>query len=372
MSRNFRVHGLAVTFACACLTAGALSPARAAEPAAEFAVTAAQMQALGVTVRKLVKPAGIDGLPVPARVVLSPGQDVVVGAPVDGVIDRLLVGPQDAVKSGRPLLRIVSPEFVAMQLRLMEASSRARLSRQTLDREKQLFADGIIAERRVQEAQAAEQTDAAAVRQAEVQLRLVGADPAVIRNAAAGGKLEDGFELRARTDGLITALDAKPGQRVKDADPLVRIADLRQLWLDIQVPVDAASARAGEIAIVGRDAVAAAQSVGAVVGDSQTVTLRARVTRGAEKLRLGEVVQVRVPFAAAEGWALPLQSVTRQDDRAVVFVRSAKGLVATSVRVLASAGQSVQVQGALEAGDEVAVSSVIALKAAWLGKGGGE
>ena len=42
------------------------------------------------------------------------------------------------------------------------------------------------------------------------------------------------------------------------------------------------------------------------------------------------------------------------------------------VVVLDSAGQSIRVKGALSAGQEIAVSSVIALKAAWLGKGGSE
>ena len=53
-------------------------------------------------------------------------------------------------------------------------------------------------------------------------------------------------------------------------------------------------------------------------------------------------------------------------------MRSPKGFVATPVTVLSSAGQSVQLQGSLRSGQELAVSSVIALKSAWLGKGGGE
>ena len=42
------------------------------------------------------------------------------------------------------------------------------------------------------------------------------------------------------------------------------------------------------------------------------------------------------------------------------------------VTVLDSAGQSIRVKGALSAGQEIAVTSMIALKAAWLGKGGSE
>jgi hypothetical protein len=64
--------------------------------------------------------------------------------------------------------------------------------------------------------------------------------------------------------------------------------------------------------------------------------------------------------------------VVRQGDKAYVFVRNGTGFTAVPVNVLASAGQTVQVSGALQAGQEVAIASVIALKAAWQGKGGGD
>ena len=67
-----------------------------------------------------------------------------------------------------------------------------------------------------------------------------------------------------------------------------------------------------------------------------------------------------------------MQSVVRQADKAYVFVRTEKGFMAQQVTPLNSAGSSVQVQGPLKAGQEIAVTSVIALKAAWLGKSGSE
>ncbi len=372
MFQKPRARVLATALAGAILCAVPTLAAQAAQPSAEFAVTPAQMKALGVTVRRLEQPAAITGLTSPARVVLPPNQDIMVSAPVDGVVDRLLVNPQDVVKAGQPLLRIASPAYGELQLRLMEADSRARLARQTLDREKQLLAEGIVPGRRVEEAQAAAASAEAAVQQAEAVLRLAGADAASVRRAAAAGRLDDAVTVRARSDGLVASLDAKLGQRVKEADPLLRIANLRELWLEIQVSAGTALPRHGEITVPGRDVAATAQSVGALVGESQTQTLRARVTRGADKLRPGEVIPARVPFAAGSGWSLPIAAVTYQDDRAYVFVRSPKGFVATPVTVVSSAGQAVQVQGQLKTGIEVAVTSVIALKSAWLGLGGGE
>ena len=361
----------------ACLSLSAcLAPAMAAEPNAEFAVSAAQLKTLGVTLLKLEQPGAIAGMAYAAKVMLPPGQEQVVSAPVAGVVDQLLVGEQQAVKAGQPLLRLNSPQFGEMQLKLLEAASRARLSQKTLQREKSLLAEGIIPERRVQEAEAAAQDDAARQRQAEAALRLAGIDAASIQRIAAGGTVQDGVVVRARAAGVVLGIDIKPGQRVQEADALLRLASLQTLWLDIAMPADrqpATLAKAATIQIVGRDAVATPLSVGAMVSDSQTVTLRARVTRGAERLRPGEVVQAQVPFAAnAAGWALPLTAVARQDDQAFVFVRSDKGFVARPVSVVSSAGASVQVTGDLKPGQEVATASVIALKAAWQGKSGGD
>ena len=358
------------------LLAGVSWFAHAAPAASAFPVSAAQMQSLGVTLLKLDRPGPIPGMTHPARVVLPPSQEQVASAPFDGVVDRLLVGANDPVTAGQALLRLSSPAYGELQLRLLEAAGKRRLSHKTLARERQLFAEGIIPERRVLEAELAESSDAARMRQAEAALRLAGADAGTLKRIGAGGRLDDGLVVRARSAGVILAVDVKPGQRVKEADPLVRVASLGVLWLDIQVPADRQSkipSVGGEITVSGRDVVAEALSVGAVVGDSQTVVLRARVTRGAERLRPGEVVQVRVPFAVHESaWAVPLQSVVRRDDQAYVFVRSATGFVATPVAIISSAGQSLQVTGALRSGQEIAASSVIALKAAWMGKSGGD
>lgn len=343
-----------------------------AAPAAEFVVTGAQLQALGVGLRKLAEPTASVGAPAPARVTLPPELDVLVSAPVDGVVTAVLVSPQDVVKPGQPLLRLASPAFGEMQLRLMEAGTRLQLARQTLDRERRLFDEGIVPERRVQEAQAAQRSAEATQRQAEAALRLAGASEQLLGRAAGGGRLDDGLTVHARTAGWVTALEVRPGQRVREADALLRLSNPREVWLEAQVPVGTALAAGQEITVPGRDVTAVARALGPLVGEGQTQTLRARVTRGAALLRPGEIVQVRVPAAAGTGWALPLPAVTHHEGQAYVFVRSGRGFVATPVRVTGGTGAVVQVEGGFKAGQEVAVQAVAALKSAWLGLGGGQ
>ena len=256
----------------------------------------------------------------------------------------------------------------------MEAANRYRLARQTLDRERKLFNEGIIPQRRVYEAELAADDSQARLRQSQAALRLAGLDPGSIGRVAGGGSLMDGLVLRATEAGTVLALEVKPGQRVTSADPLLRVANLSELWLDIQIPADRADtwSKDQKIAIIGSNLTVTPMSVSALVSESQTVTLRARVSPGEAEFSPGEFVQAQVPFASSAGtWAVPIGSVVRHDDKAYVFVRTASGFSARPVTVVASAAQSVSVEGALKPGDEIAVSSVIALKAAWLGESGG-
>ncbi|MEW6612386.1 MAG: efflux RND transporter periplasmic adaptor subunit [Pseudomonadota bacterium] len=349
-------------------------PAQAA-PAAEFPVSARQMQALGIRVATLQASGGAIRTTFPAQVVLPPSQEQVVSAPVGGLVTRVLVQPNQPVRAGQPLLQLSSPELGPLQLQLQQAASRARLARQTASRERNLNREGITPLRRVQEAEANLSEAEAALQQARAALRLAGLSAAAITQVERSGKLQDNVTVSARQAGTVLALEARLGQRVAAADPLLRLASLKELWLDIQVPVqEAARWQPGtRVLVPGREASARILSLSpAVAGGSQTVALRAVVESGTAQLRPGEFVQVALPLASGpDAWDLPLAAVVRDRGQAYVFVRTRAGFTARPVTVLGSADQRVRVRGPLKAGEQVAVAGVAALKAAWQGDSGG-
>ena len=356
-------------------TDGSVAVQAPSEPLGDFSVTDAQSQALGIKTQRLDRPSEIRGLTYSARVVVPAHQEQVLSAPVAGLVERILVAEHQSVRRDQPLLRLSSPELGELQLQLMQAANSDRMARRTLDRERALFKEGIIPQRRVYEAEVTADNARASVRHSQAALRLAGLDQQSINRVANGGPLMDALVLRARESGTVLSIDAKAGQRVTSADPLLRIANLSELWLDIQIPAD----RAGEwskdqtITIVGSSLTAKPLSVSAQVSESQTVTLRARVGAGEAEFSPGEFVQVQVPFANSAGtWAVPIAAVVRHDGNPYVFVRTPAGFSARPVTVVASAAQSTSVEGAFKPGDEIAVTSVIALKAAWLGESGGD
>lgn len=368
-----RCHVRVSVFALAALGAWA-SVAETANRPAKFAVASSQVQALGIQTTPLQKQTQNQADAVrtryPAQVVIPPNAEQVIASPVNGLISQLLVQTNDAVRAGAPLVRIASAEFGQQQLQLLQASTRARLAAQADQREKALFAEGLIAQRRVQEAQANVMDADAALQQAKAALRLMGMSAASIDKVITTGNPQDSLVLAAPQSGVVTDLVVKAGQRVDSTTALLHLAQTGILWLEIQVPVaeSALWLPGTSLNVLGRSVTARILSRSAMVeSGSQMVTLRALVQGQSSQVRPGEVLSVDLPAASTAGaWDLPLSAVAHDGQQAYVFVRTADGFNARAVQVFASAGQRVRIQGPFKAGDEIAVSGVVALKGAWM------
>jgi cobalt-zinc-cadmium efflux system membrane fusion protein len=357
--------------ACAVAMAIAfMSTVQAADRPAKFTVPNSQIQALGIQTASLQSQTDSVMTRYPAEVVVPPQAEQVVSSPVAGLVVQLLVEQNQVVRSGTQLVRISSPELGQLQLQLLQASSRATLARQAAQREQSLFDEGIIPQRRVQEAQAGSKEASAALNQTKAALRLSGMPAATIERIAASGKPQDSITLAATQAGIVTEIAVKIGQRVEAATALLHVAQTDSLWLDIQLPVSAnVNWQAGtKVKLQGRDVVARILSASPTVSSSsQTVVLRAAIEGSPGQVRPGEFVTVEFPVTATEGSLdVPLSAVTHDGNQAYVFVRTSDGFEARPVKVVVSTGQRVRVQGALKAGDQIAVSGVVALKGAWL------
>ena len=350
--------------------------AQAADQPVTFTVPNSQIQALGIQTSPLQSQTDPVKAGFPAQVVIPPKAEQVVSSPVAGLVAQLLVQQNQVVRSGAPLVRIASPELGQMQLQLLQASARATLARQAAQREQQLLDEGIIAQRRVQEAQAGLKEAEAALNQAKAALRLSGMPAAAIERIGASGKPQDSITLVAAQAGIVTGIAVKSGQRVEAATALLHVAQTDSLWLDIQLPVsESANWQAGtKVKVQGREVTARILSASPTVSaSSQTVVLRAAVEGKTGQVRPGEFVTVEWPVAATQGaWDVPLSAVAHDGDQAYLFVRTSDGFETRPVKVVVSAGQRVRVQGPLKADEQIVVSGVVALKGAWLDAKGGK
>jgi len=341
----------------------------------QFSVSPQQLQNLGITLSTL-SPSSSSSLSVsyPAKVILMPDQEQVVSSALNALVTQVMVQDGMAVKAGQPLLRLQSPELSSLQLNLAQAASQSRLAQAAWAREQELFTTGITPQRRLLEAESARQQADAALTQSRVALQLAGMTSAAIQRLEKGGKPESDLLIVAPTAGVINAMSIHPGQRVQPTDALLHLIRPTLAWVEIQLPIATANRyRPGITLQVGDPAInAKLVSLSPVAGGTQTVSARAQLlSKPSQPWLPGTVLSAKLPVIGG-AWLLPQAAITRQGAQAYIFVRSKEGFDARPVTVSATSGQLVRVKGPLKAGEQVAVSNIIALKGIWLGESGME
>ncbi len=359
-----------VSFICAFFISGS------ALAADKFAVSDAQMQALGITLSPVKNSKDNVRSRYPAEVVVPPKSEQVISSPLEGLVAQLMVGEFQPVKRGEALVRLSSPAMSQLQLQLLQAASRATLARQSHTREQSLFKEGIIPQRRAQESEAVLKEALATLAQARSELTLAGLSNEAIEGVIRSGLPSDTITLTAAQDGIVSRISVRPGQRVDAATAVLNVTQVDTLWLDVQIPATTSlNIKTGsKIEVAGKQIFGQVLSLSpTITANNQFVILRAEIDGAAGVLRPGELVTVEIPIeTTGESWSLPLTAVARNKNDSVVFVRVDDGFEARPVQVKASAGQQVQVQGEITPSDQVAVSGVIALKGAWLEEEDGE
>ncbi len=342
-------------------------PSWASEP---LQLQASQLKALGIETIIAGSEQNTHGGGLPARVIVPTEQMRIVSAPVAGMIEMLAVAPGSSVKRGQVLAHLSSPQALELQRDALQSSSLAALQQQNLKRDEQLFAEGLIAESRLQATRsAANQADAQASERRQG-LALAG---------VLSGKLGGPLVLTSPLDGVVLEQNVELGQRLDASAPIYHIAKLSPLWLEIQAPLAIASEQkigaqvklsdsgnkgiSGKLITIGR----------AVDAASQTVLLRAAVSAGAEKLYPGQVLTVELAPPSGPQQSLPAAALVREQGKILAFVQTTGNdkvyrFEPRLVRVISQGGDSVIVDG-ITAGERVVVKGISGLKAMLTGVG---
>lgn len=310
----------------------------------------AQQKALGITTTTVEPVSEAWGSAYPAKVRVPNAQLMVVSAPQEGLLTTLRVAEGETVRKGQALATIQSPKLVEEQRLYLEAVTRLALARAELARDKQLKAEGIIAERR----------------QA---LQLAGMDEEAIRQLENKHTLSPVLQVRSPMDGVVLAQLATPGQRIDIASPIYRIGRLDPLWLEIRVPLEklgditiGTAVRVDETAATGRII-----TVGSMIHDEdQSVLVRAEIANPDGKLRPGQFVQAQLALNTnGNAWRVPRQALLRVAGKQWVMVKEGAAFRPVAVTISAEESTSLIIRGPLQDGDQVATSGTAALKSAW-------
>ena len=333
---------------------------------------APQIKSLGIESIVAGSQGNAHGGTLPARVMVPNAQMRAITAPVGGMIEMLAVAPGESVRRGQVIAHLASPQALELQRDVLQSGSQSALLQQNLKRDEQLFAEGLIAESRLQATRSAASQAAALASEKRQGVALAGIAP---------GKLGGPLVLTAPLDGVVLEQAVQLGQRIDSAALIYRIARLSPLWLEIQAPLALAETLKtgapvklsggtmehkleGKLIAIGR----------AIDPASQTVLLRAEINQGADTLRPGQMVEVEVSAPAGKLQRLPASALARNQGKTLVFVEStttAQGTTFTPrpVRIASQGGDSFVAEG-IAAGEKVVSKGVSGLKAMLTGVGG--
>jgi len=277
---------------------------------------------LNVTTSSVEKRHGGEGVSLLGEVAVNEDAYSQVGAPIASRVVEINVSPGQSVVQGQQLAILENTELGKSRSDKATAEARLHLAQQTLERKKRLAGERIVAQRDVQEAEAAVATAEADLRAAKAALQALGAG----EDATGGSQLI----LRSPIHGTVIERSALRGQLADPAQPLFKIAELKTVWLNVHAfERDAVLLQAGKTARVtlpalpGRTFPAKVILIGSAVDPvSRTIPVRIAVENGRGVLRPGMSATAWVPFGEAyqQIITVPTAAVQRIENDWYVFI----------------------------------------------------
>jgi Cu(I)/Ag(I) efflux system membrane fusion protein len=265
-----------------------------------------------------------------------------------GYVERLYVNATgQRVGRGQPLLDAYSPELVAAQQELLSARQ--------LDRE---------IGRSAVPGMPGPTSDLAAA--AKRRLQLWDISDAQIAELLRTGRPRRTLTLFTPSSGVVLEKRVVQGQAIAAGDPLYTIADLSDVWIEVQVRgADAVAVRPGSGADVEVTGLPGHPWKGRVAYvyptiDTASRAMRARVvvSNADGALKPGMYATVRLSTPGRSALTVPSSAVLHAGDRNVAFVDAGNGaLVPHEVELGQSAGALTEILTGLEPGQRVVTSA---------------
>ena len=311
-------------------------------------LTASQLTKFGVTYGT-VEPRMLTGeVRTVGTVVTDESRTAIVTPKFNGYVERLYVNTTgQPVRRGEPLAAIYSPELLAAEEELL-------LARQ-LDRTVgQSAVPGVPS------------SSGELLAAAKRRLRLWDVSEAQIAEVLRTGKPLRTITLYSPASGVVTEKNVTLGQAVQAGMPLYSVADLSDVWVDVQLrESEAGQVRVGSTADLefatypGRSYKGRVSFIYPTIAE-QTRTVRARVTvsNSDRALKPGMYATVHLSSPTRTALTVPRTAVVQTGERALVFVDMGGGaLKPVNVTVGRAVGDYVEVLSGLAPGQRVVTSA---------------
>lgn len=308
-----------------------------------------------------------DTLRINGRLVWDESRTVRIFAPLAGRIERLIAQPGQAVKAGEALALVSSPDFGQAQAEARRADADYGVADQSLKRSRELAAQGVLAGKDLQAAEADFARAAAERERTRARAALYGGHSGV----------DQKLPLKSPITGTVVERNANPGQEVRpdQAQPgspaLFVVSDPAHLWVQLELGEAALPHIRPGMSFTLRGAGIAADGASGKVEwiadnlDPATRTTRARGSVANPERRLKAEMFVTAELEVHEGRHLrvPATAVILLGDTQYVFVETSPGSFARRKVVAEEAGIGhMRIVSGLEANERVVTDGALLLQ----------
>jgi len=331
---------------------------------------------LGVTLGKLEPAKQIPVLTAPAKVVIPPTQEYIVSASHTGLITKLNAAIGDKVKKGDVLAQLNSPDLLTLQREYLKAVSEMQLGSLSYQRDKKLVEEGVIADRRWQETRNQYNAFVSEVNEHKQLLEIAGMTDREIDRLGKTHQLSGQLNVHSPISGVVMERMAVAGERIDILAPLYRIANLHELWLEINIPHERiGSIKVGDQVLVENTPVSAEITLlgQSVNPENQTLLARATIKGNQSAVRVGQTINTQI-IQASENTAfkIPNAAIAQNEGKSFIFIRNQDGFKVSPITVIGKQGEESIISGDFTGNEDIAIKGAVALKANWLGLGSAE
>lgn len=346
-----------------------VSVTRAVWAQESFAINEDEITLLGLEFSPVTTVDNRLGVQLPARIIAAPDVGGAVVSPFAGVISQWLHTAGDNVAAGDVLAIINSIELTSVQQDYLEHYSEQLQAQQQLQRDEQLWQQGIIAQARLQQTQAHLGAIQSQVRAGEKLLTVAGLMPSDLM-ALGSGEFELGqLLLRAPVSGIVARRLIGVGEYVETNSVVAHLTQSNTTWASIQVPsrlltmVNAGvhlSSPQGDwnLTLVSRDHV--------IDPLTQSAQVLAQFSRSTTLLP-GQLINI-VVHPAPDALLIPAAAVVHEGSQTLVYVYVGQRLESRALE-LVPVGDGYIAQSGINAGEQLVVKGAALVKGMQLGLG---
>lgn len=295
-----------------------------------------------------------------------------VGARLEGRVARMLVTTGDVVERGQPLVEIESSGLGEVLSDLLAARANLIAAQHSEKRENVLYAQQLASAAVVERVRAEVKALTARAHGSERRLLSMGLTRDEIAELSAGNG-SGRITLRSPLAGEVVSRYAVLGQVVDSTEPILRVANLDSLWVELDVfEHDLAQVADGNQVEIesethpGRKFAGKVTHVDATIDiATRTARVRVQVDNLERRLRPGQFVTARLTSDGTERLALtiPRKAILQVDGEPAVFVATTGGeYEARPVELGPGEGDNVEVTRGLVEGDNIVTAGAFVLK----------